>query len=160
MSMVLGTPAVEYGSPDLYRAHVLEQYRIYAGRIAADQSKNEATNAFFLTVNTAIVTAMAFIAKGDFGSHGISVALILLPAVAICLVWWVALRSIAQWSVAQQETLQDMESYLPLKPFTSEWYEKMAKNRGYFKIRVVRQFVPWVFICVHLTLFVSLLVAS
>ncbi len=152
-----GIPQEQYGSADQYRSHLLEQYRIYADHWTGEQARHDRTNNFFLTVNTAVVTALAFAGRGDaILLQGPAVALLLLPAVAICLLWYVTLRSIAQWSVAQLETLQEMEAFLPLKPFTSEWHAKLAQKRTYIRIRTVRQVVPWLFVCVHLALFVAL----
>lgn len=154
--MQFGLSEKEYVNKELYQAHILEQYKIYADRLGVDQGRNETTNSFFMTMNTAVVTALVFAAQSidEFELSGIG--FITVFAVAVCLVWWMVLLSLSRWQAAQLETLQEIEALLPLKPFMSEWHEKMSNKKSYIKIRVVRQCVPWIFMAVHLGMYMAL----
>lgn len=151
-----GVEADDYGS--LYREHVLEIYKLYlemADRISARRDK---TNAFFLTVNTALV---ALLAKNMFGD---AVALpdaleLLVPVsgIVLCYLWYRIIRSYRNLNSAKFKVVHIIERQLPLRPFDAEWESiEHGKNPNLFlPFTHVEVVVPWLFLLFHVVLAAS-----
>lgn len=115
-----GVEAYDYGS--LYREHVLEIYKLYlemADRISARRDK---MNAFFHTVNTALI---ALLAKDVFGD-GVALPdalelLVPVSGIVLCYLWYRIIRSYRNLNSAKFKVVHIIERQLPLRPFDAEW---------------------------------------
>jgi DMSO reductase anchor subunit len=131
---------------------VLEQYSIYVERYQSEQSRGETINGFFLTINTGGISAIALlVSEAQRQSSGF--IFLCAAAITICVVWWAMLVSLSRWQLVQLETIQELEEHLPVKPFCVEWHDKIARQKSYLKIRVVKQVVPWIFVGLYVGLF-------
>ena len=153
--MLIGIPRDEYGDAKEYREHILEQYRIYAERIATEQSRAETINGFFLTINTGVITALVITSSDNAPLMG-ALGAITVAAIATCIAWAMVMLSLGRWQIAQLATIQELETLLPVKPFCAEWRDHLAPKAGYIKIRHIRQLVPWVFLAAHMFIFLTL----
>ena len=142
-----------YTDNDLYRNHLLEQYKVYASRINGELSRSETINGFFLTISTALLTApLLFLKLGAEVEHWNLVVGTL--SIFVSIIWWLTLLSISKWQTAMFETIQSIETRLPVAPFTEEWRVNLREGKSYLKIRSIKLSVPIVFTILHISMLV------
>jgi hypothetical protein len=149
----VGTSAT---SPNAIRAvpstdeasHRLEIYKLLVEMADRVSQRRQANNNFYLSVNTAIVGASAYL-TASLGAHSPS-ALISAAGVIICIAWGWSIQSYKTLNSAKFAVIQDMEKLLPARPFTEEWHHLTGGSRSrhtpFHKVEVV---VPWVFGVIH-----------
>lgn len=55
-------------------------------------------------------------------------------------------------TTAKHETLEEMEAYLPLKPFSYEWHEKLKSGNNYINMRTVLYALPLAMSVIYVSL--------
>jgi hypothetical protein len=132
----------------------LELYKL-AVEMADRMSARRATaNAFFLTVNTAL---LAFVGSGPGGM----LWLVSLAGIALSATWWVLLKSYRDLNAAKFGVITEMENNLRSKVFGDEW-RKLKEKRAegwwgrYAEFGTVERIVPLLFG----TLYVAVLVRA
>ena len=148
------------GSPDpalldLYKLAVEMADRVYARRATA--------NAFFLTVQTALIAVLATAAPPGSGipagQRGVACA----AGVVIAGCWWLQLRSYRELSRAKFSVINEIETQLPVTIYGSEWSilsnaQGHARRKRHAEIGMLERVVPGVFAVLYVMLFVSQLV--
>ena len=105
-----------------YTNVVLEQYKIYVEMADRISARRGLANTFFLTLNTAIFTAI-----GVFWQHpaAVSRGLLTVPWLVLlgqCLAWFWLLRSYRQLNTAKYAVVGVLEEQLPASPYwRAEW---------------------------------------
>jgi hypothetical protein len=121
---------------------MLEQYQLAVEMADRVSARRATANGFFLTVQT---TLIALLAVDDLDRAWVSAAGLVFAAA-----WWLLLRSYRDLSGAKWKVIQDIESRLPLQPFSDEWASlkqdpvKWWRPR-YAELGFVERLVPLVF---------------
>ncbi|MDX3078580.1 hypothetical protein [Streptomyces sp. MI02-7b] len=107
-----------------YQAAIMDQYKIcveMADRISARRSL---TNTFFLTINSALLTA-ASTAGGSFlhRTSPWSLAVLALVASAQCGAWLLLIASYRKLNRAKYKVITALERRLPARVYETEWLE-------------------------------------
>jgi hypothetical protein len=151
-----GVEPGEYGP--LYRDHSLEIYKIYLEMADRISGRREKANAFFLTVNTALI---ALFARNTFiGNTTRPDSLQLLVPIAggvLCYLWHRIVRSYRDLNSAKFKVIHAIERQLPLCPYDAEW-ESVGRGKNpqlYLPITHVEGIVPWLFLAFHTILAAS-----
>jgi len=145
-----GIARKEYGPR--YRDHVLDVYKTYVDMADRISSRRESTNSFFLTVNTAILGLLGFLAQAAGLPPGRTALLpVALAGVVIALLWRRILLSYRELNSAKYQVVHQLEASLPLRPYDAEW---QALGRGkdparYVPLTNVEGRVPWIFAGLH-----------
>jgi hypothetical protein len=121
----------------------LELYKLaveMAGRVSA---RRATANAFFLTVNTAL---LAFVGSGPGGAPW----LVCLAGIALSGTWWVLLKSYRDLNAAKFGVITEMENNLRAKVFDDEWKRLKEKHAEgwlgrYAELGIVERLVPLLF---------------
>lgn len=140
-------------------AALLEQYKLYielADRVSARRS---AANTFFLTLNTAVFTAI-----GVFWQHPptASAWLGVFPAAVLvfqCLVWFWIIRSYRQLNAAKWVVVGALEERLPASPWWRAEWKAVGEGKDpslYWPITHVEQWVPFAFAVAYIGGFLAL----
>lgn len=147
---------------DTYNATLLEQYKLYVEMADRISARRGVANTFFLTLNTAVATAVGvFWQRPPHTSAWVAVA----PLAALlcqCLAWFWTLRSYRQLNGAKYAVVGALERRLPAAPYWSgEW---TALGRGenpaqYWPLSHVEQWLPLFFAVVYLMGFAALVAA-
>ena len=146
-----GISEIEYSKRDnLYSSHILEQYKIYTDRLNRDLDRAQTTNRFFFTINIAILSGLLLSARKDAGMAITATSALSVPAIFFCVLWWRVLLSARQMATAQHETVEEIENYLPMRPYTTEWLEKLEGGKKYIRIGTMRIAIPWIFILIYI----------
>lgn len=143
-----------YSSPAEYEKHVIEQYKIAVEMADRISARRMLANSFFVAINTAIVAAIAFLAKeGYFPPSFLSI----IPFFAIfllCLLWWRIIISYKKLNASKFRIISEIEERLPLAVFNAEWLI-LGEGRDikrYNPLTHIEQWVPWAFVLMYLGL--------
>ena len=154
------TPLSYTAENERYRAAILEQYKLYVEMADRISARRALANTFFLTLNTAILTAIGvFWNRSPRGSDwALVVPLIVL--LGQCLAWFWLVRSYRQLNAGKYAVVGALERELPASPYWAEWTVfGEGKDRGrYWPLTHLEQRVPVLFALAYLSGFVLLIV--
>ncbi len=152
---LVGIPRDQYGL--LYSEHVIDIYRTYLEMADRISSRRETTNSFFLTLNTAVVGFVGYLAGTDKVPPGDPwLSLIAIAGIILSYLWYRIIRSYTGLNSAKFKVVHLMESLLPLRPYDYEW-ESVGRGENpklYLPFTHVEVAVPWVFMVLHLIVLV------
>ena len=139
-----GDAASEYGPS--YREHFFEQYKLFAQSVNYTSEMKLKINSYFLTINTALVTASGISFSKQVDA---SVWHYLLPlaGIFISLIWWGVTYTYKIRNVIKLRILHCLEEKLPLALYGTEWKLMDENHAGllkkfFFKVDL---FIPFVF---------------
>ncbi|MFE9814049.1 hypothetical protein [Streptomyces sp. NBC_00236] len=144
------------------RSEVLELYKLAAEMADRVSAPRGIANAFFLSVQSALITLVAFgIPKLSESPWWVSLA-VALAGMTLSAAWWIQLRSYRDLNAAKFTVINQLEDRLPVKIFADEWEALKsdpipAWRRRYAELGTSERIVPLVFGAVHLILFVGTL---
>ncbi len=147
------TQPEQYGAQ--YAPHYMEIYKTYVATAEAISTRRQKSNAFFLTVNTAIIAGLGYSNPCLQQTLGRLVWVISLAGILISYTWYRLIRSYKGLSSAKFKVIHLIESKLPLAAFDAEW-EAVGRGRDrkkYLPFTHVETIVPWVFLVLHLIIF-------
>ncbi len=113
--------------------------------------RRQSANSFYLTVNTAIIGATAYVAREAEEANTWAISL---AGIAICILWIRAVLSYKSLNSAKFAVITKLEQQLPVSAYSDEWQFLTgvdgSRHTPFHKIEVL---VPFVFIFVHLVQF-------
>jgi len=142
--------AEDYGK-DKHHDHLLEQYKLYVEMADRISQRRAIANTFFVTINTAMIAALAGFAE----SLTDKMKLIPIAGILLCFVWIVLLRSYRNLNSAKFLVVGLLEERLPSSPFWhSEWYA-LGEGKNWLKhmpLGPIEIFVPLVYAALYIWL--------
>jgi hypothetical protein len=138
---------------DRWSDALLEQYRLYVEMADNISQRRHQTNAFFLTVNLALVSALSTLSTGNgptsIGNGGVVIAAI--AGIAFSYFWRQLVRSYRQLNTGKFEVVHELEARLPARLYDAEW---TALGRGkdpekYTPLTHIEEDVPLVFAALY-----------
>jgi len=145
-----------------YQAAILEQYKMYVEMADRISARRALTNAFFLSLNTAVLA----VAGGLWQATDISAwsLLLLLPVLLVQAgAWFWLIGSYRQLNSAKYAVVGALEERLPASPYwRAEW---TALGRGtdptkYWPLTHLEQWLPIVFVALYVFGFVLALISG
>jgi len=146
---LISVPENVYG--DNYRAHLLEQYKLYLQMADKISDRRSAANTFFLTVNTGLFTAFGI---ANFIEQKTSPAVFIVGGVAailLCYSWYRLIRSYRDLNTAKFKVVHEIEKHLPVRPYDAEW-EALGRGENrklYWPFTHIENYVPWIFMLLY-----------
>lgn len=144
-----------------YQAAILEQYKTYVEMADRISARRALANTYFLTLNTAILTAIGvFWNKAPSGSNW-ALVIPLIVLIGQCLNWYWLIRSYRQLNSGKYMVIAALERKLPATPYYGgEW---LALGEGkdrtrYWPLTHVEQGIPILFATAYLGGFVLLVI--
>ncbi|MGA5272954.1 RipA family octameric membrane protein [Streptomyces cellulosae] len=144
------------------RPEVLELYKLAVEMADRVSARRGTANAFFLSVQTALVTLISFgIPKLSESPWWVSWA-VALAGITLSAAWWMQLRSYRDLNTAKFQVINKLEEHLPARIFADEW-EALKRDpisgwrKRYAELGTSERIVPLVFVGAHLILFVGTL---
>ncbi len=129
----------------------VEIYKCFASFAYSFEDRAQITSRLYITLNSVIITLLAYRYSDEKFNIPVVVSLgLIVCAMCFCILWYLTLKSITRHTSAKHEVLQDMEKELPLKPYTSEWYEKLNCGKRYIRTTTIHELFPWVFILTYI----------
>ena len=144
-----------YVSDESYQSHLLEQYKLYVTSAENISNRRQTANAFFVTVNTALVSLAGYL---NFGADRLLdfYWLISFAGIVISYMWYRLIRSYKDLNTAKFKVVHEIEKNLPISPYDAEW-EAVGRGENsklYLPFTHIEIFTPWVFIILHFFVFV------
>ena len=144
----------EYGAR--YQDHLIELYKFYAGTADAVSTRRHSANAFFLTLNTALLALIGYSFRYSAnGNRLVWLPVVLIAAVVgliLCYLWFRTIKSHQQLNDGKFDVINLMEQKLPFAPYAAEWKALgEGKNpKKYKKITDIELKIPWFFAILHI----------
>lgn len=142
---------------DTYYNHILEQYKLYAQILDDHHNRFMNTLKYFISIQIIFFSGFGIIIKNEVDLGLFGTLMFLITTLSICGVWLLITRSHYKLTTAKHETLEDMEFYLPLKPFHYEWHDKLNLGKSYLSMRTVFFVLPIVLSIIYLSLTIIVL---
>jgi hypothetical protein len=145
-----------------YQTALVEQYKIYVEMADRISARRGTANTFFLTLNTAIATAIGVLWQHP--AHAPRWYLIppWVVLVGQCLAWFWIIRSYRQLNTAKYAVVGALEERLPASPYYSAEWTAMGQGEDpsrYWPLSHVEQGIPLFFGLIYTVGLVVLLVA-
>jgi hypothetical protein len=128
---------------------VVDIYKVLVDMADKVSQRRQAANSFYLSVNTAIIGASAYITavRADWTST----AVISLAGVAISILWARNIVSYRTLNAAKFKVINEIETTLPIAAYTTEWKyldpdRDGIRHKPFHEVEIA---VPWVFVLVH-----------
>ena len=148
----VGRPAVATATD---RAERLELYKLAVEMADRVSARRGTANAFFLTLNTAVLGLAGFSSTSAAGAalltiKGFAIPLFPLMGLVLAAAWFLLLRSYRDLNRAKFNVINEIEVGFSVHPFADEW-ETLKKDpirswrRRYAELGVVEQAVPFAF---------------
>jgi hypothetical protein len=150
------------GDAKAYQDALLEQYKMYVEMADRISLRRGLTNTFFLTLNTAIFTAVAVFWKDRPDAEARWLVFPLLVVLGQCFAWFYLVRSYRQLNTAKYQVIGVLEERLPASPYwRAEW---LALGEGkdpkrFWPLTHIEQWIPVLFAVLYVAGFVALLLA-
>lgn len=147
-----GPPYMNPGSAE-YAQATLEQYKMYVEMTDRISARRGLTNTFFLTLNSAVFTAIGFLWASK--PHAASWLLIfpVIALVAECMAWFWLVRSYKQLNSAKFAVIGAFEERLPTSPYWRAEWKALGEGKDpslYWPLVHLEQWVPVLFAIVYL----------
>lgn len=139
-------PPDRYG--ESYAPHCLEIYRLYVQGADRISDRRQASNSFFLSINTALTAFMGYVSEGTVDLPADMFYIILsIAGILLCFFWNRLIRSYKDINSAKFAVIHEMEKELPWRPYDAEWehVKSVAEGRMYFRFSSIEGSVSWVF---------------
>ncbi len=162
---------------DKYYDHLLEQYKIYLELADKVSERRINANKFYILLLSTLFTVYSFfislvVNKENPSSNFIcnlvndrELTLFILISIAIIgivfsVLWVITIHSYKQLNTGKFAVILEMEKELPCECFYAEWIRlgEGVDKKKYFQFTKVEKFVPFVFICIFLTIIIIITV--
>lgn len=146
----------KYG--DRYIEHLLEQYKIYINSAEKISDRRQKSNEFFLTLNSALVALLGFIATKTNGDEIRSLLFLAsIAGIVICYLWYRIIRSYKGLNSGKFKVVHAIERRLPLALYDTEWeaLDRGKNKKIYWPFSHIELIVPWIFIVIYLIIFLT-----
>jgi hypothetical protein len=130
---------------------LFEQYKLYVEMMDKVSDRRHNANSFFLSANTALVTALAGFSSlfQKSSSQSSSVGLVVVVAfagVTFCFTWWRLISSYGQLNTGKFKIIHLLESRLPARLYAAEWVALGQGNGSVYKpFTKVEIYIPIIF---------------
>ncbi|MFI1756768.1 hypothetical protein [Streptomyces sp. NPDC020571] len=133
---------------------LLELYKLAVEMADRVSARRGTANAFFLSVQTALVTLVGFGMPRLSESPWWVASVVALGGATLSLAWWLQLRSYRDLNAAKFTVINTLEERLPVRIFTDEWNalkggHTAGRRRRYAELGLSERVVPLVFALAH-----------
>lgn len=145
----------KYG--EKYNEHLLQQYLLYVQMADKVSERRLLANTFFLTANTAIISALGVIVAVfpvERIAGGITALIALVTPGFLCYAWYRIVKSYAQLNTGKFAVIHKIERELPHALYEDEWNElgRGLDSSKYKPLTDVEKLVPLLFVVVYLVI--------
>lgn len=135
----------------------LEIFKLMVEMADRVSQRRQAANNFYLSVNTALIGASAYLSTLRPSWAG--VAVISVAGIAISILWVRNIGSYKTLNAAKFEVINEIEKSLSFQPFAQEWsiLDPDGDGQRHQPFHRVEVAVPWVFAAVHIAQLITTL---
>jgi hypothetical protein len=134
----------EYGNK--FNEHLIEQYKLYVQMADNISSRRSQTNAFFISVLSALLVFLSLASDGKQSSNILNIAYIAMAILGllICGVWFVNIQSYKQLNSGKYKVIHEIEQQLPFPCYDREWdiLGQGGDSKNYLPITHIERYIP------------------
>jgi hypothetical protein len=129
---------------------VVDIYKVLIDMADKVSQRRQNANNFYLSVNTAITGAAAYLSAT--GNSSANIFIISLAGFLVCLLWKRNIDSYKDLNKGKFFVIHEIEKALPIAAFTAEWdvLQRGENRKLYRPFHVVEALVPYIFAAIHL----------
>lgn len=148
MEHLFAKPPADWAGDD--QKNVVDIYKMLVGMADKVSERRQSANNFFLSVNTALIGASAYISSVSQQSPA-RVLAIAVAGMLVSLVWIRNIQSYKDLNAGKFAVITEIEKHLPVSPYAAEWeyLDRGQRNGRYRPFHSVEIFVPLIFLGVH-----------
>lgn len=132
---------------------ILELYKIMVSSSEALVARRQGVNTFFLTINGAVLTAVALFVNNGTGSRlqAAGIAVLTLTGGVLSLAWNSLIQSFGQLNKGKFEVINRIEQLFPAAVYFAEWKAlEEGKNPKKYRTFTSREiWTPWSFFTIY-----------
>ena len=148
MTDLLAVSEEEYG-PE-YRAHLMDQYKLYVQMSNHVSERRVDANKYLLTVNAFLITLYGLSTSSTSIEKGVWLYVVPLAGIAVCLTWLATIKSHRDLNTAKFKVIHELEQGLPAALYDREWaLAEEGKGSAYKPISHIEGVIPWVFAALY-----------
>lgn len=131
-------------------AILLEQYKLYVELTDKISERRQSANAFFLSLNSILVTGLTiFLTQvGGAQTNCVWILIAIVTGIVACATWRRLIRSYGELNAGRFQVIHLLESRLPARLFDFEW-EILEQGKRYKPFTRTEVNVPLVFIAMY-----------
>lgn len=99
----------------------LEIYKLAVEMADRVSARRLSTNAFFLSINTALLTLTGFVYEKLIGDKSAVLIFVAIAGIVLSMTWLFSIRSYKRLNRAKFTVINELEKDLPFQYFTEEW---------------------------------------
>lgn len=134
-----------------FKAHLLEQYKLYVQSAENVSARRVNSNRYLLTLNAALI-ALYGLQSAGFGQ---SYWTLLIPIIGIpvSLLWYLIIKSHADLNRIKFDLIHEMEQHLPAVMYQYEWkLAEQGQGKAYRAVTAIERWLPRLFAVLHVLL--------
>jgi len=143
-----------------YKDHLFRQYKLYVKMADQVSARRNLANTFFLTLHTFLLGALGFAYEKVPELLNRWVIFVPLAAVlALCIAWWMIVRSYRQLNAGKFKVIGEFETRLPTSPWWNAEWKVLGEDkdiRKYLPLTYVENLVPIVFALLYTVIAVAM----
>jgi hypothetical protein len=134
-----------------FRAHVLEQYKLYVESAEKVSERRVSANNYLLTVNAFLLTLYGLLAGSPYKSSW--TVLVPVAGILVGLTWYRIITSYRDLNTVKFQVIHELEQEMPAALYAYEW-RKAEEGRGkvYHPLTHLERWVPLVFVLLYVLL--------
>ncbi len=139
---------------DTDKNNLLEQYKTYVESADKISDRRINVNTFFITLSSALITVMTI-----FFSNTYLLLLLAFLGIIFSTLWFLNLKNYKQINSCKFNIIQDIEKYLPINLYKTEWNNltKTKSNKKYIPVSKLEMFLPFIFIIIYTAIIIYFL---
>lgn len=148
------------GDAAAYQSAVLEQYKIYVEMADRVSQRRGFANTFFLTLNTAIFTAVGLFWEHKPNGQVWWLVFPLAMLLGECFAWFYLLRSYRLLNSAKYEVVGALEKRLPASPYWRAEWTALGEGKNpekYWPLSHIESWIPGFFAALYACGFAALI---
>jgi hypothetical protein len=139
-----------YPSPEQYRNHILDQYKLYVEMADKISARRDVANGFFLTLNGIFLGASGALIDRGYSFEPKWALLFPLGVLwLICFFWWRLIISYKKLNGAKFQIVGQLEARLPCNPYGKTEWEFLLKQgtdrKTYWPLTHLESKIPGIF---------------
>jgi hypothetical protein len=127
---------------------LLQEYKMYVQMADNVSARRAQANAFFISVLSALLVFLSFIAGAEMSELTVSVGYVAISVLGIllCFVWYVNIASYRQLNSGKFKVIHEMEAKLPFQCYRREWeiLGQGESSKKYLPLTHIERYIPLV----------------
>ena len=136
----------------VFTSILLEQYKLYVQTAENVSSRRIVTSRYLLTLSAALVAVYGL--QSSIPNHIYWLPFVSITGILVSLLWYQIIKSYRDLNSVKFKIIHELEQHLPVELFKHEWrMAREEKNKRYTKVTDIEQWIPFLFVGLHVLLF-------